>query len=99
MSALCHKRTYALQQFISVNQPRQGASIFQRQITCAVCAKRPVGVAANSFHPFCEVRGQGAKRPISSIVAFEKLWSENNNTSVARVMINHTNRIVITVCF
>jgi hypothetical protein len=45
-----------------------------------------------------QVGGYGAKRLISSIVAFEKLWSATNNTSMTRVMITQTDMIVISVC-
>jgi hypothetical protein len=37
------------------------------------------------------------KRHISSIDAFEKLWSANNNTSIARPIIIQTNTTVITI--
>ena len=55
-------------------------------------------LGTNLGGPFCEVRGHGAKRHSHSIVAFEKLWSANNNTSITREMINQTNAVVISVC-
>jgi hypothetical protein len=64
----------------------------------AVGSRIPTALLFVALGQRSRVGGHGAKRDISSIVAFEKLWSANNTTSITREMINQANTIVISVC-